>query len=43
MGGKEFYFQFFGNVLTFEEIFEDVVIPGHELFSLHYVCLGVEL
>ena len=42
MGGEGFYFQFFRNVLTFEEIFEDVVIRGHQYFSLHYVCYGVE-
>ena len=37
MGGEEFYFQLFGNVLTFEEIFENVEIRGHQYFSLQ--CL----
>ena len=26
---EEFFFQLFGNVLPFKEIFEDVVICGH--------------
>ena len=36
MGGEEFYFQLFGNVLTFEEIFE-CWNCGHQYFSLQ--CL----
>ena len=42
MGDEEFYFQFFENVLTFEEIFEDVVTRDRQYFSLHYACFGVE-
>ena len=42
MGGEEFYFQFFGNLLTFEEIFEDVVTRDRQYFPLHYACFGVE-
>ena len=42
MGGEEFYFQSVRNVLTFEEIFEDVVIRDHQYFYLHYACYGVE-
>ena len=42
MGGEKFYFQFFGNVITFEKISENILKCGHQYFSLYYVSFGVE-